>query len=75
MAMLKINTEVMEFMVWVIELVAHEFFDGDKVRAYKMLNEHGLWAFFIQSYDITHSFGANIIVGEVREVLTAKGVI
>ncbi|MCL2366371.1 MAG: DUF3791 domain-containing protein [Oscillospiraceae bacterium] len=69
------NTEIMEYMVWVIELVASEFFDGSKSLAYNVLNEQGVWELYIQNYDTTHSVGANAIIDEIREILTVKGVL
>jgi len=70
-----ITTEIMEYMVWVVELVANEFFSGEKTHAYEVLNEQGIWDVYIQSYDITHTLSANHIIEEVRDILTAKDVI
>jgi len=70
-----ITTEVMEYMVWVVELIADEFFNGHKTRAYNVMNELGIWDFYIQNYDITHTLSAGNIIGEVREILTVKEVI
>ena len=70
-----ITTEIMEYMVWVVELVAHEFFNGDKFKTYTVLNEQGIWDLYIDNYDITHSLSANNIICEIREILTVKEVI
>ena len=70
-----ITTEIMEYMVWVVELVAHEFFNGDKSYSYNVLNEQGIWNLYIDNYDITHSLSANNIICEIREILTSKEVI
>ena len=70
-----ITIEIMEYMVWVVELVAHEFFNGDKYHAYRVLCEQGIWDFYVENYDITHTLSANSIVGEVRDILTTKEVI
>ena len=70
-----ITTEIMEYMVWVVELVAHEFFSGDKFYTYNVLNEQGIWDLYIENYDITHSLSANNIIMEIRDILTAKDVI
>jgi hypothetical protein len=71
----KINKEIMEYMVWVIELAANEFFNGDKTLAYKALKNQGIWDLFLQSYDVTHTLGASCIVEEIREILLAKKVL
>ena len=70
-----ITTEIMEYMVWVVELVAHELFDGDKYYSYSVLNEHGIWDLYIENYDITHSLSAKNVIREIRDVLTIKEVI
>jgi len=70
-----ITTEIMEYMIWVVELISNEFFNGDKTYTYRVLNEQGIWSTYVQSYDITHTLSANNIIGEVRDVLTAKEVI
>jgi len=70
-----ITLEVMEFMVWVVELVAHELFNNNKHHAYNVLYDQGIWDMYIQNYDITHSLSASNIICEIKEVLTAKEVI
>jgi len=70
-----ITIDVMDYMVWVVELVAHEFFNGDKSYTYNVLCEQGIWEFYIENYDITHTLSAKNIIEEVRDILTAKDVI
>ena len=67
-----INTEIMEYMVWVVELAAENIFNGDKSLAYKKLKDNGIWDLFIQSYDVTHTLGASCIIDEIKEILLAK---
>jgi hypothetical protein len=33
----------MEFMVWVVGIVAAKYFDRDKTAAYRAMNRSGLW--------------------------------
>jgi hypothetical protein len=70
-----INKEIMEYLVWVIELTAGEFFGSNKVHAYKILKDHGILDLFVQSYDVTHTLGASCIIEEIREILLIKKVI
>ena len=70
-----ITTEIMEFMVWVVELTAEEFYNGDKSQAYNVLCQQGLWDLYVENYDITHSLSAKNIINEIREILTTKEVI
>ena len=70
-----VTAEIMEYMVWLIELVSSEFFSGDKALAYKVLRDQGVWDFYIQSYDITHTLSAQNAIEEIRDILVAKEVI
>jgi hypothetical protein len=65
--------EIMEFMVWVVELLSSEFFNGDKTVTYTMLKDYGLWDMYVQNYDITHTLGANCIISEFKDVMIVKG--
>jgi len=71
----KINTEIMEYMVWVIELTANEFFNGNKTLTYNTLKGLGIWDLFVQNYDITHTLGASYVMDEINEILLAKKVL
>jgi len=70
-----INTEIMEYLVWVIELTADEFFDGNKTLAYRTLKDQGIWDMYVQNYDVTHTLGAGYIVDEIREILISQKVL
>ena len=69
------STEIMEYMVWVVEIVAKEFFAGDKALAYNALKEQEVWDLYIDHYDVTHTLGKEYILNEIREIFTAKGVV
>ena len=73
MAGQSINADIMDYMVWVVELAAGEFWSGDKTLAYNTLKNHGVWDLYVQNYDVTHSLGASYVVDEIREILLAKG--
>jgi len=66
------KTEVMEYMVWVVELAAGEFFGGDKTVAYKTLKDRGIWDLFVRNYDVTHTLGAGHILDDMREILQTR---
>ncbi|MCL2053109.1 MAG: DUF3791 domain-containing protein [Oscillospiraceae bacterium] len=66
--------EVMEYVVWVIEIAAREFFDGDKTTAYDTLKNSGLWALYTEHYDTTHTLGSEYILDEMREYFVENGV-
>ncbi len=72
---LNISDDVMEYMVWLIEIVSSSFFNNNKALAYKMLKEYGIWGLYIQNYDVTHTLSVSYILHEIQEILTAKGVL
>ena len=70
-----ISTEIMEYLVWVIEIVAVEFFNGDKTLAYQTLKAQGIWDLYVEHYDVTHTLGKSYILDEIRELFPAKEVL
>jgi len=73
--MQKINHDMMEFMVWIVEITAVEFFDGDKTRAYNSLKDSELWSIYVESYDATHTLGREYLLNEIAEWFAEKGVL
>ena len=73
MAKCKMNTDIMEYMVWVVEIAAAEFFNCNKTAAYDALKNSGIWDIYVEHYDVTHSLGAEYILNEIREHLPAGG--
>ena len=69
-----ISFSIMEFMVWVVEVTAIEFFNGDKTLAYNSLKETGVWDIYIDHYDTTHSLSKEIIIKEVSDYFIEYGV-
>lgn len=69
---LNISDDVMEYMVWLIEIVSSSFFNNNKALAYKMLKEYGIWRLYIQNYDVTHTLSVSYILHEIQEILTAE---
>jgi len=70
----RINRDVMEYMVWVVEIVAAEFFGRDKSAAYTALRESELWNIYIDHYDTTHTLGKEYLLEEIREYFFEHGV-
>ena len=66
--------EVMEYLVWIIEITAHEFFNGDKTAAYETLKSSGLYQIYIDNYETTHTLGQEYLIEEIREYFTTNGV-
>jgi hypothetical protein len=65
---------MMEFMVFVVEIVCAEFFKGDKTRAYRALKDSGLWDIYVEHYDVTHTLGSEYLLDEIREYFAENGV-
>ena len=70
----KMTFEIMEFMVWIIEIVSAEFFGGDKTAAYNAMKNSGIWDIYVETYDVTHSLGKEYLMDEMREYFVNKGV-
>jgi len=68
------NLDMMEYMVWVVEIASAEFFHKDKTAAYDALKNSGLWDIYVEHYDITHTLGAEYLLDEMREYFPAHGV-
>jgi len=72
---MKMNLTVMEYMVWVIEIVSDEFFKGNKTAAYDALKLSEIWDLYIEHYDTTHSLSKEYLLDEIREAFNEKGVV
>lgn len=70
----KMSFEIMEYIVWVIEIAANKFFDGDKTVAYDTLKNSELWDLYVEHYDVTHTLGAEYILDEMHEYFEKNGV-
>ena len=75
MAVKSISFDIMEYMVWVVEIVAIELFNRDKNAAYNALKKSGLWDIYIDHYDTTHTLGKEVLIDEVREYFLEHEVI
>ena len=64
----------MEYVVWVVEIAAREFFGGDKTKAYITLRHSRLWALYTEHHDVTHTLGSGYILDEMREYFTENEV-
>ena len=68
------SLETMEFMVWIIEIAAREFFCGNKTTAYDALKSSGIWELYTEHYDVTHTLGSEYLLEEMRERFNKCGV-
>ena len=68
------SLEIMEYVVWVVEIAAEEFFNGDKTVAYDTLKNSDLWSLYTEHYDVTHSLGSEYLLEEMREYFIKNGV-
>ena len=64
----------MEYIVWIIEIVATEYFNGDKTAAYEALKSSGLYQIYVGNYETTHTLGREYLINEIREYFIANGV-
>jgi hypothetical protein len=68
------SSKVVDYLIWVTEIVARNFFDGNKQLAYLSLRSSGVWDLYSSTYDTTHTLGSQYILDEIAEIFIAKGV-
>jgi hypothetical protein len=68
------SREVAEFMIFVVEQVANRFFDGNQVAAYLAMKDSGLWDFFSDTYDTSHTVGVEYLLQDAKEWFARSGV-
>jgi hypothetical protein len=68
------NKEVADFMVFIVEQVANRFFAGDQAAAYAAMKDSGLWDFFSDTYDVSHSLGVEYLMDDAEKWLKKRGV-
>jgi len=61
-------------MVFVVEQVAGRFFSGDQAKAYLIMRESGLWDFFSDTYDSSHTLGVDYLMQDAENWFTKHGV-
>ena len=66
---------VVEFMIWITEIVARKFFENDKTLAYNTLKDTKIWDMYVNTYDVTHTLSCNYILNEIYSILVSKGII
>jgi hypothetical protein len=68
------SKEVAEFMVFIVERVALRFFQGDQPTAYAVMKDTGLWDFFVNTYDTSHTLGVEYLMEEAQDCFAKRGV-
>jgi hypothetical protein len=69
------SKETKDFIVFLINIVAEEFFSGRKDIAYARLEKAGLLSFYSDTFETSHTLGKEYILNEVREKFKQAGVI
>ncbi|MDR1013372.1 MAG: DUF3791 domain-containing protein [Coriobacteriales bacterium] len=68
------SREVAEFMVFIVEQVANRFFEGNQSAAYVAMQDSGLWAFFSDTYDVSHTLGVEYLLEDAERWFVRNGV-
>lgn len=68
------SREVAEFMIFIVEQVANRFFSGDQATAYLTMKSSGLWAFFTDTYDTSHTVGIEYLLEDAEKWFAQSGV-
>jgi hypothetical protein len=67
------DREVKDFLVFLIEICAREFFCGDKSSTYDVLRKYNILDFYRDTYDVSHTLSSGYIIDEIKEQLTKSG--
>ncbi|MDR2923610.1 MAG: DUF3791 domain-containing protein [Treponema sp.] len=65
---------VKDFLVYVIELCAENYFDGNKTAAYNQLKNTNQLSFYRETYDTSHTLSSGYILEEIKEKFTEYGI-
>jgi len=65
---------VKDFLVYIIELCAERFFNGNKSIAYKQLKNTSQILFYEETYDTSHTLSSEYILEEIREKFIEYGI-
>jgi len=66
------SIEIKDFLVYVIELCADKFFNGDKSLAYSVLKKHDLLDFYKDTYEASHTLSSGYILEEIGEKIKTE---
>jgi hypothetical protein len=65
---------IKDFLVYIIELCAERFFNGDKSLAYKQLKDANQLLFYEETYDTSHTLSSEYILEEIKEKFIDFGI-
>ena len=68
-----LDRETKDFLVYLIEICAKEFFGGDKSSAYAALCNYKLIDFYRDTYDTSHTLSSGYILDEMKDMFIARG--
>ncbi|GBU26928.1 hypothetical protein R84B8_00444 [Treponema sp. R8-4-B8] len=65
---------VKDFLVYVIELCAESYFNGNKTAAYNQLKNTNQLSFYQDTYDTSHTLSSGYILEEMKEKFIEYGI-
>jgi hypothetical protein len=65
---------IKDFLVYIIELCAERFFNGNKSLAYKHLKNTNQISFYEETYDTSHTLSSEYILEEIKEKFIEFGI-
>jgi hypothetical protein len=67
-----LNKNSLDFLIFVIELAADNFFGGKKKVAYLSLLNNGILDFYAKTYDTSHTLSESYLLNELSEKIGKK---
>jgi len=68
------SKKVMDWMIWVVDIVSDSLYNGDKTVGYDMLKKYGIFDWYVEHYEVTHSLGKEYLLNEVQEIIKKGGI-
>jgi len=68
------SKEVAEFMIFVVEQIANRFFAGDQFTTYAVMKESGLWQFFSDTYETSHTVDVAYLMEDAENWFARYGI-
>jgi len=66
---------IKDFLVYIIELCAERFFNGNKSLAYKQLKDTNQLLFYEETYDTSHTLSSEYILEEIQTKFNEYGIL
>jgi hypothetical protein len=68
------DKEVAYFMIYLVERIAEQLFGGRMTVAYEAMRDSGIWDFFVQTYETSHTLSVDYLTDDARRWFERSGI-